>query len=58
MEKREKRILSNWRRLVKGLLTREHLREKYGKKTEEEEEENDVDGEEEENEDENDMEMD
>jgi len=30
MEKREKRILSNWRRLVKGLLTRERLNEKYG----------------------------
>jgi len=38
MEKREKRILSNWRRLVKGLLTRERLREKYGKKTSEEDE--------------------
>jgi len=43
MAKREKRILSNWRRLVRGLLTREELREKYGKKKEEDSDEDDND---------------
>jgi len=39
MAKREKRILSNWRRLVRGLLTREELREKYGKKKDDDDDE-------------------
>ena len=30
MKKKEKRIMSNWRRLVKGLISRERLIEKYG----------------------------
>ncbi|XP_051805318.1 DNA repair protein complementing XP-C cells isoform X2 [Acanthochromis polyacanthus] len=32
-EKKEKRVISNWTLLVKGLLIRERLKQRYGKKT-------------------------
>ena len=31
-EKREKRVLDNWRRLIKGLFIRERIQAKYMKK--------------------------
>lgn len=43
IEKREKRIYDNWRKLIKGLLIREKVRKKY-ENNEEEDDETDIEG--------------